>query len=166
MQNLPKIKLIFCNLLAALIIISAAKPTLAATERTLSIIKPEVVARNEIGAVINELEKNSLKIVNFKKIQLTPEMAGRFYYVHQNKPFYEDVKAYMSSGPIIAIVLEGEDAIVKYRALMGPTDISKAEPHTLRAKFGTSKQQNAVHGSDSPESAKEEIAFFFAQQDL
>jgi nucleoside-diphosphate kinase len=130
-------------------------------ERTLSIIKPDGVSRNLTGKVIERLEKANLRIVALKMIRMSKEQAKGFYQVHEGKPFYESVTDFMSSGPCIVMVLEGEDGINKYRKLMGATDYRKAEEGTLRREFATDIEKNVVHGSDSPETARFEIGYFF-----
>ena len=131
------------------------------SQQTLSIIKPDAVERNLEGKIKSFFEKNSLKIVKSKKVKITKEEASEFYKVHQTKPFYTDLCNYLSSGPIVVMVLEGEDAITKNRQLMGATDPLKAEEGTLRKMYGISIDKNSVHGSDSSENAKIEIEFFF-----
>lgn len=130
-------------------------------QRTLSIIKPDAVAENHIGAINQRFETHGLKIVAMKMIHLTPEQAGQFYAVHQSKPFFNELKSYMSSGPIVVQVLEGPHAIELNRTLMGSTDPKTAKPGTIRADFASSISANAVHGSDAPETAQAEINFFF-----
>ena len=137
-----------------------------AIERTLSIIKPDAVANNVIGQIYARFEAAGLKIVAAKMVHLSPEQAGRFYAVHKERPFYKDLCEYMSSGPIMVQVLEGENAIAKNREVMGATDPKKAAPGTIRADFAESIEANAVHGSDAPETAAQEIAFFFGQADI
>ena len=132
-----------------------------AIQRTLSIIKPDAVAKNVIGEIISRFETNNLKIVAAKLITLSDSEAGGFYAEHEGKPFYKDLIAFMTSGPVFIQVLEGEDAINKNRELMGNTDPTKANPGTIRADFAHTIDANAVHGSDSEESAKREISFFF-----
>ena len=131
-------------------------------QRTLSIIKPDAVAKNVIGEIISRFETNDLKIVAAKLITLTDSDAGGFYAEHEGKPFYNDLIAFMTSGPVFIQVLEGEDAIAKNRELMGNTDPSKADVGTIRADFAQTIDANAVHGSDSEKSANREIAFFFS----
>jgi len=133
----------------------------AANQQTLSIIKPDAVAGNHIGEIISRFEKNGLHVVNIKMVRLSKEQAQKFYAVHKERPFFDALTEFMSSGPIVAIVLEGPNAIAKNRELMGATDLKKAAPGTIRADFAQSVTKNAVHGSDSVESAKEEILFFF-----
>lgn len=130
-------------------------------EKTLSIIKPNAVRKNVIGKILTRFEENGLKIVAMKQMILTQEQAQDFYAIHKAKPFFEGLVNFMSSGPIVAIVLEGKNAISKNRDLMGATNPSEAKTGTIRADFADSIQENAVHGSDSLESAKKEIAFFF-----
>ena len=130
-------------------------------ERTLSIIKPDAVERNLENKIKNFFSNNSLRIVDSKKIQITKEEAEEFYKVHQSKPFYNDLCSYLSSGPIVAIILEGQNAISENRRLMGATDPKKAEKGTLRFIYGISIDKNSVHGSDSLDNAKKEIDFFF-----
>ena len=132
-----------------------------AIQRTLSIIKPDAVAKNVIGEIISRFETNDLKIIAAKLITLSDSEAGGFYAEHEGKPFYNDLIAFMTSGPVFIQVLEGEDAIAKNRELMGNTDPSKADAGTIRADFAQTIDANAVHGSDSPESAKREIDYFF-----
>ena len=130
-------------------------------EKTFSIIKPDAVERNLDEKIKNFFESNNLKIINSKKVKITKEEASEFYKVHQTKPFYNDLCNYLSSGPIVVMILEGEDAVSKNRKLMGATDPLKAEEGTLRKMYGISIDKNSVHGSDSPENAKIEIDFFF-----
>tara|TARA_B100001093_G_scaffold145858_2_gene138526 strand:+ start:5296 stop:5706 length:411 start_codon:yes stop_codon:yes gene_type:complete len=131
-------------------------------QRTLSIIKPDAVAKNVIGEIISRFEKNNLKIISAKLITLSDSEAGGFYAEHEGKPFYKDLIEFMTSGPVFIQVLEGDDAISKNRELMGNTDPSKADPGTIRADFAQTIDANAVHGSDSEKSAEREIAFFFS----
>lgn len=138
----------------------------AETENTLSIIKPDAVAAHNIGKILNRFEENNLRIAAMRMAKLTPEKAGQFYAEHKNRPFYADLVQFMSSGPIVVLVLEGEDAVAKNRKIMGATDPSKAEKNTLRADFAQSTTKNAVHGSDSIENAKKEIAFFFLPTEI
>ena len=135
-------------------------------ERTLSIIKPDAVAKNVIGKIIDRFESNGLRIAACKKIKLTKEDAAKFYEVHKERPFFNDLCEYMSSGPVVVMVLEGENAVAKNRKLMGATDPKEAKPGTIRADFAESIEANAVHGSDSLENAKKEIAFFFAEREI
>jgi nucleoside-diphosphate kinase len=135
-------------------------------ERTLSIIKPDAMGRNLIGEILKRFEAAGLKIVAGKLVRLTPERARAFYAVHKERPFFEDLCAYMSSGPIFVSVLEGEGAIMKNREIMGATDPAKAAPGTIRKDFGKDVEQNAVHGSDGAETAATEIAFFFRPDEI
>jgi len=130
-------------------------------EQTLSIIKPDAVERNLIEEIKNEFKKNNFVILKEKKIKLEKHEAEKFYQVHQSKPFYNDLCSYLSSGPIVVMILERENAISENRKLMGATDPSKAEEGTIRKKYGVSIDKNSVHGSDSQENAKIEIDFFF-----
>jgi len=130
-------------------------------EKTLSIIKPDAVERNLENDIKSFFEKNSLKISKSKKVKISKEEAADFYKVHQTKPFYKDLCNYLSSGPIVVMILEGEDAVLKNRSLMGATDPLKAEQGTLRKMYGVSIDKNSVHGSDSVDNAKKEINFFF-----
>ena len=130
-------------------------------EQTLSIIKPDAVERNLQDKIKEIFSKNNLNILNSKKIQISKEEAEEFYKVHQSKPFYNDLCAYLSSGPIIVMILEGDNAISKNRELMGSTDPKKATKNTIRNLYGISIDKNSVHGSDTIENAKNEIDFFF-----
>ena len=130
-------------------------------EQTLSIIKPDAVERNLADEIKAFFVKNNLKIKKDKKIQLSKEEAAEFYKTHQSKPFYDDLCSYLSSGPIIAMILEGENAVLQNRSLMGATDPKKAEENTIRKLYGISIDKNSVHGSDSIDNAKKEIDFFF-----
>ncbi|NMT64881.1 nucleoside-diphosphate kinase [Marinobacter orientalis] len=132
-----------------------------ANERTLSIIKPDAVAKNVIGEIYTRFEKAGLAIVAAKMMHLTQEQAEGFYAEHKERPFFNDLVAFMTSGPVVVQVLEGEDAIVKNRDLMGATNPKEAEAGTIRADFASSIDANAVHGSDSAASAEREIAYFF-----
>ena len=131
------------------------------TEQTLSIIKPDAVERNLEEKIKTFFKEKNLSILKSKKVQITKEEASEFYKVHQIKPFYDDLCSYLSSGPIVVMILEGEDAVAKNRQLMGATDPLKAEEGTLRKMYGLSIDKNSVHGSDSLENAKTEIDFFF-----
>ena len=130
-------------------------------EQTLSIIKPDAVERNLIDEIKEIFVKNNLKIKENKKIHLTKDEAAEFYKIHQSKPFYDDLCSYLSSGPIVAMILEGDNAVLFNRKLMGATDPKKAEDKTIRKLYGISIDKNSVHGSDSLENAKKEIDFFF-----
>lgn len=137
-----------------------------AIERTLSIIKPDAVAKNVIGQIYSRFESNNLKIAASKMKWLSRQEAEAFYAVHRERPFFKDLVDFMVSGPVQIQVLEGENAIIKNRELMGATDPKKAAKGTIRADFAQSIDANAVHGSDSPETAAVEIAFFFPQMDI
>lgn len=130
-------------------------------ERTLSIIKPDGISKNIIGEIYRRFEEGGLRIVAARMVHLTPEEAGEFYAVHKERPFYKDLVAYMCSGPVIVQVLEGDDAIKRNRDIMGATNPAEAAPGTIRADFADSIDANTVHGSDAPETAALEIAFFF-----
>ena len=131
-------------------------------ERTLSIIKPDATRRNLTGAINDRFEKRGLRIVAQKRVQLSQAQAERFYEVHAQRPFYRDLVAFMSSGPVVVQVLEGRDAVALNREIMGATDPAKAAPGTIRKDFAQSIEANSVHGSDSGENADREIAFFFS----
>lgn len=135
-------------------------------ERTLSIIKPDAVAKHAIGEIVSRFEKADLKVVAAKLLQLTQEQAQQFYAVHKDRPFYQDLVSFMISGPVFVQVLEGDNAIAKNRELMGATNPKEAAPGTIRADFATNIDANAVHGSDAPETAKQEIEFFFKAEEL
>lgn len=135
-------------------------------ERTLSIVKPDGVSRQLIGEVIRRFEKNGLKVVAMKMIHLKKEEAEGFYAVHREKPFFDSLTDFMSSGPSVVMVLEGENAINKTRKLMGATDFREAQEGTIRREFATSIERNVVHGSDSKETAAFEIAYFFNQLEV
>ena len=135
-------------------------------EQTLSIIKPDAVKKNVIGKILDRFESNGLRIAAIKKIQLTKEQASKFYEVHKDKPFFNELVEFMTSGPVVVSVLEGEDAVAKNRKLMGATNPKEAEPGTIRADFAESIDANAVHGSDSLENAKKEIEFFFTKEEI
>lgn len=137
-----------------------------AIEYTLSIIKPDAVAKNVIGQIYSRFESNGLKIIASKMAWLSPQEAGQFYAVHKERPFFGELVEFMTSGPVMVQVLEGEGAIAKNRDLMGATDPKKAAPGTIRADFAESIDANAVHGSDGPETAKVEIAFFFPAMNI
>ena len=135
-------------------------------ERTLSMIKPDAVAKNCIGEIVAMLEKGGLRVVAMKMVRLTRDQAEGFYAVHKDKPFFKPLCEFMTSGPIIAQVLEGENAIARNREVMGATDSRKAAPGTIRNRFGTDIERNAVHGSDSPQTAITEICFHFSDAEL
>ena len=137
-----------------------------ATEQTFSIIKPDAVAKNIIGEIYSRFEKAGLRIVAARMVHLSKEQAQGFYAVHKERPFYNDLVEFMTSGPVMVQVLEGENAILKNRELMGATNPQEAAPGTIRADFASTVDENAVHGSDGPDTAKEEIAFFFGDGGL
>jgi len=135
-------------------------------ERTLSIVKPDAVRKHAIGEILRRFEAGGLHVVAAKMLHVSPETAARFYVVHKDRPFYLDLIKFMSSGPILASVLQGENAIAKNREIMGPTDSAKASKGTIRGDFGTDIEQNAVHGSDASDTAAWEISFFFSQAEI
>lgn len=137
-----------------------------AIEQTLSIIKPDAVSKGNIGEIYRRFEKAGFKIVAAKMMHLTREEAESFYAIHRERPFFKNLVSFMSSGPVMIQVLEGEDAVAKHRDLMGATDPKQAQPGTIRADFADSIDENAVHGSDGAGTAKDEIAFFFAPQEI
>ena len=137
-----------------------------AVERTLSIIKPDATRRNLTGAINERFERAGLRIVAQKRLRLTRDMAERFYAVHAQRPFYGSLVAFMTSGPVVAQVLEGDGAVAKNREVMGATDPAKADPGTIRKDFAESIEANSVHGSDSAENAAQEIAFFFSEVEI
>jgi nucleoside-diphosphate kinase len=137
-----------------------------AIERTLSIIKPDAVAKNAIGQIVARFEAAGLKVIAARMMHLSSAQAGAFYAVHKARPFFGDLVSFMTSGPVVVQVLEGENAIALNRELMGATDPKKAAKGTIRADFAESIDANAVHGSDGPETAREEIAFFFSGLEL
>jgi nucleoside-diphosphate kinase len=137
-----------------------------AIERTLSIIKPDGVQKNLIGEIYRRFEAGGLRIVAASMVHLSPSDAGAFYAVHRERPFYNDLVSYMTSGPVMVTVLEGEDAVATHRGIMGATDPAKADKGTIRADFADSIEENVVHGSDGTDTARQEIAFFFAGRDL
>ena len=137
-----------------------------ATERTLSIIKPDATRRNLTGKINAKFEDAGLRIVAQKRIQLTPTQAGQFYAVHKERPFFGELTEFMASGPVVVQVLEGEGAVQKNRQVMGATNPKDAAPGTIRAEFAESVGENSVHGSDAPETAREEITFFFSGLEL
>ncbi|OGT57843.1 MAG: nucleoside-diphosphate kinase [Gammaproteobacteria bacterium RIFCSPHIGHO2_12_FULL_42_10] len=136
------------------------------TERTLSIIKPDAMAKHIIGDIINRFEKNNLHVVAARMMHLSQSEAEQFYLVHHARPFYADLVSFMSSGPVLVMVLEGDDAIAKNRQIMGATNPKEALPGTIRADLAESIDHNAVHGSDAAETARHEIAFFFKPEEL
>ena len=134
---------------------------MADVQRTLSIVKPDAVAKGATGEILSRFEKAGLSILAIKKLRLTEQQAQGFYAVHKARPFFKELVAFMSSGPVVVSVLEGRDAVARNRELMGPTDSKKAARGTIRGDFGTDIERNAVHGSDAPETARIEIAYFF-----
>ena len=139
---------------------------MAQSERTLSIVKPDAVAKGRTGEILARFERAGLRVVALKKIQLSRQQAEGFYAVHRQRPFFGDLVAFMTSGPVVVSVLEGDDAIARNRDLMGPTDSKKAAAGTIRGDFGTDIERNAVHGSDAPETARIEIAYFFNAMEI
>lgn len=137
-----------------------------AKEQTLSIVKPDAVGKNHIGEILSRFEKAGLLIVAAKMLHMTKEQAEQFYAVHKERPFYRDLVNFMTTGPVLVSILEGENAIMKNRDIMGATDPKKAAPGTIRADFATSIDENCVHGSDAAETAKTEIAFFFKGNEI
>jgi nucleoside-diphosphate kinase len=137
-----------------------------AIERTFSIIKPDAVAKNVIGAIVSRFENDGLQVIASKMLHLSKEKAEGFYAVHAERPFYNDLVQFMISGPVVVQVLEGEDAISKNRELMGATNPADAAPGTIRADFAKTVDENAVHGSDAPETAAVEIKYFFSDEEL
>jgi nucleoside-diphosphate kinase len=137
-----------------------------ALERTLSIIKPDATGRNITGKIIDRIESAGLRVIAQKRLRLSRERAEGFYAVHRERPFFGDLVRFMISGPVVVQVLEGEDAVAKYREVMGATDPQKAAPGTIRKDFAQSIEANSVHGSDAPETAREEIAFFFTDAEI
>jgi nucleoside-diphosphate kinase len=137
-----------------------------AIERTFGIVKPDAVAKNAIGGVIDLVEKAGLKIIALRLVRLGETQAKAFYAVHKERPFYNDLVRFMTSGPAVVMAIEGENAIARYREVMGPTDSKKAPAGTIRNRYGTDIERNAVHGSDGPDTAKVELGFFFTGADL
>jgi len=137
-----------------------------AIERTFSIIKPDAVAKNVTGEIVSRFENNGLQVIASKMVHLSKEQAEGFYAVHAERPFYNDLVKFMISGPVVVQVLEGENAILKNRELMGATNPADAAPGTIRADFAKTVDENAVHGSDAPETAAQEIAYFFGEEGL
>ena len=143
-----------------------AQTTTQTLEQTLSIIKPDAVGQNMIGNIIEYFEREGLNVVGAKMLHLSEEQAKAFYAVHKERPFYKDLVTFMTSGPVLVMVLEGENAVTRNREIMGATDPSKAATGTVRADFATSIERNAVHGSDSLKTAKEEVSFFFKANEI
>lgn len=137
-----------------------------AVERTLSIIKPDATQRNLTGAIVARLESAGLRVVAQRRVRLTPDLAKRLYHVHRDRAFFDDLCEFMTSGPVVVQVLEGDDAISKNREVMGATNPANAGKGTIRSDFGQSVEANSVHGSDGPETAQREIAFFFSEIDI
>ncbi|MFP6654767.1 MAG: nucleoside-diphosphate kinase [Myxococcota bacterium] len=137
-----------------------------AVERTFAIIKPDAVQKKFAGQILARIEESGLDIIGMKKIQLSEPAAKGFYAVHKERPFFNDLVGFMTSGPVVALVLEGEGAIKKWRDLMGPTNSSEAPAGTLRGDFGSDIEQNATHGSDAPETARLEISYFFNASEI
>jgi nucleoside-diphosphate kinase len=135
-------------------------------ERTFSIVKPDAVAKGKIGEVVAMLEAGGLKVVAQKLVRLSRAQAEAFYAVHRERPFFNDLVKFMTEGPVVAQVLEGENAVARNREIMGPTDSRKAGPDTIRGRYGTDIERNAVHGSDAADTAKAEISFFFSGAEL
>jgi nucleoside-diphosphate kinase len=135
-------------------------------ERTLAILKPDCVKRKYMGAVLARIEKAGFTVLGMKMVRLTEVTAGGFYAVHRGRPFYNDLVAFMSSGPCVPVALERENAVAEFRRLIGATDPKDADPGTIRKEFAASKGENIVHGSDSPENGRIEIAYFFSGKDL
>ena len=139
---------------------------MAERERTFAIIKPDAVAKKATGAILKKIEESGLDIVGMKRMQLSEELARGFYAVHKERPFYGELVEFMTSGPVVVLVLEAEGAIRKWRDLMGPTNSEEAEAGTIRGDFGTDIERNASHGSDAPETARLEVSFFFNASEI
>jgi nucleoside-diphosphate kinase len=137
-----------------------------ALQRTLAIIKPDAVEKRKVGAIIERLETEGFRICAMKQMQMTLTQARGFYAVHRGRPFYDDLTKFMSRGPIVVVVLERENAVQRYREVIGATDPSKAAPQTLRKLYGADVGENALHGSDSPETAQSEVSYFFASYEV
>ena len=135
-------------------------------ERTFGIVKPDAVAKSAIGGVVGMIESGGLKIVGLRLVHLAEAQARAFYAVHKDRPFFNDLVKFMTSGPAVVMAIEGQNAIARYREIMGPTDSKKAPAGTIRNKYGTDIEKNAVHGSDGPDTARAELAFFFTGLDL
>ncbi len=135
-------------------------------ERTFGIVKPDAVEKNAVGGVVDLIEKAGLKIVGLRLVRLSDAQARAFYAVHKQRPFFNDLVKFMTSGPAVVMAIEGESAVARYREVMGPTDSKKAPEGTIRNRYGTNIERNAVHGSDGPDTAKAELGFFFAGLDL
>ncbi len=139
---------------------------MADTQRSLAIIKPDAVSKGATGAILARIEESGLAIIGLKRLQLSEQLARGFYAVHKERPFYGDLVKFMTSGPVVVSVLEGPDAIAKNRELMGPTNSDEAPAGTIRGDFGTDIERNAAHGSDAPETARVEIAYFFNASEM
>ena len=137
-----------------------------ALERTFGIVKPDAVAKGAVGGVVQLIEAAGLRVVGLKMVRLTTAQAEGFYGVHKERPFFRDLVKFMTSGPCVVMALEGDNAVTRYREVMGPTDSRKAPAGTIRAQYGTDIEKNAVHGSDAPETARAEIPFFFSSAEL
>jgi nucleoside-diphosphate kinase len=137
-----------------------------AIERTFGIVKPDAVAKGAVGGVVDMIEQGGLKVIGLRMTQLSERQAQGFYAVHKERPFFKDLVKFMTSGPCVVMALEGENAIARYRELMGPTDSRKAPAGTIRQKFGTDIEKNAVHGSDGPDTARFELGYFFLGNEL
>jgi nucleoside-diphosphate kinase len=137
-----------------------------AIERTFGIVKPDAVEKGAVGGVVDMIEKAGLKIVGLRMLRMSDAQARAFYAVHKDRPFFGDLVKFMTSGPCVVMAIDGEEAVRRYREVMGPTDSTKAPAGTIRSRFGTNIERNAVHGSDGPDTAKAEVAFFFAGLDL
>jgi nucleoside-diphosphate kinase len=137
-----------------------------ATERTFGIIKPDAVEKSGIGGVLGMIEQSGLRVVGLRYTRLAPAQAEGFYAVHKERPFFKSLVAFMTSGPVVVMALEGDNAIARYRELMGPTDSKKAPAGTIRQRYGTDIEKNAVHGSDGPDTAKFELGYFFPGHEL
>jgi nucleoside-diphosphate kinase len=135
-------------------------------ERTLTIVKPDAVSQGKAGAILGHLEKEGFRLAGLKKLRLSGDQAKAFYAVHKERPFYEGLVAFMTEGPVVVAALERADAVAHLRRVMGATDSKKAEAGTIRKLYGTDIERNAIHGSDSPENAAKEIAFFFSEGEL
>lgn len=135
-------------------------------QRTLTILKPDTVARRNVGAIISRLEQEGFDILGARRLQLSQDQARAFYAVHKERPFYNSLVEFMTSGPVWVMALERDNAVEHLRTIMGATDSAKAEKGTIRASFGTNIERNAIHGSDSPENARNEVAFFFSEAEL
>ena len=135
-------------------------------ERTLAILKPDCVSAKKTGKVLDRIEAGGFRILGMKMVRLTTETAGKFYEVHKERGFYKDLVSFMSSGPVVVLALEKENAVADFRKLIGATDPAEAAPGTIRRDFATSKQNNVVHGSDSPENGRLEVAFYFSNKEL